>query len=232
MKAKQPTAALAAILVLVIALAACGDDDDNKPTPTMSVTATANPTVTVTRTPSPTPSPLPTPSPTPAPNPAASRRAAETVLFAVTQPSYDDLVRLVRFVSVPCWTGAPGGGAPPLCSQLGVPAGTMVEVLPAAFCEGEYIPAANVRAVLQNRIESGDFDYYGLLKPARHPLPAPGTTERTPDYAVIFQSKRAANDYLAVHLTDGRIVALQSMGICGPAVPPRADPSWDTPPPA
>lgn len=77
---------------------------------------------------------------------------------------------------------------------------------------------------------SQDLAYYGVLKVTRHPLPPPGVTERSPDYAVVFRSRANAYDYLAFHLRDGGLVALQSMGLCGPQVPPPTDAAWDTRP--
>jgi hypothetical protein len=149
---------------------------------------------------------------------------------AVRERDYQTLVGLIRFASVRCIDSPQGIGAPPLCSAAGAPSGTMVDVLPSAFCEGEYITRPNLIGSLASRFEGQEMQNHGLLRPTRHPLPPPGGIAAVPDYAVVFSSQRTANNYLAVHIDDARIVALQSMGICGPQVPPRTDPSWVVPP--
>lgn len=123
------------LLVLGIGFASVACDSDE---PVVVPTATETPEIT----PSPEATPAtPTASPSPTSTPVADEEGRtgdatlDAVIDAVEQQDVAALLALVEPQSVECVATQEGLGGPPLCRE-GEPAGTVVEVFPAAYCEG------------------------------------------------------------------------------------------------
>jgi hypothetical protein len=126
---------------------------------------------------------------------------------------------------VPCTTQAGAFGVAPYCAGLGSPPGTVVEVLPASFCEGGSFLKPDVAEFLRSQVTPGHLAYYGTLKPLPSLVPP-----LQGDYAVVFRLVREPSMNFVVEVDDGSIIALGARGACGGVLPPAADPAWLLPP--
>jgi hypothetical protein len=154
----------------------------------------------------------------------------DTVIDALRAQDAPALAALVRYAEIGCVRLPLGTGDPPTCALAGVPEGSVVETLPVVVCHAEFQLKPDVPAFLVTRLAG--FEYYGVLKPERHPLAFPSADRSwpTPEYAIIFRDSRQPGFSLALHLMDGMIVALSSFGTCGPSLPDPDDPAWVVPP--
>jgi hypothetical protein len=156
---------LAAALALVLALgAACNDDNDNgdgvtPPPETPAATAT------------PEPDPTATPPPGPSDNATINR-----IVAAVEAEDYDALRGFVLFRLMPCVDEPEGIGAPPECLE-GEDEGDLVEVFPAAQCEGWFVRPDDLDTT---SFPARDTQLYGVYET---------TPEHYPEgnYAIIFR---------------------------------------------
>ena len=221
---------LALPLVALLAVA-CDENGGSRDQTARGDLTTPSPTLNPTVGMSPT-SPLSaTPIATQAQTPTAGSPAVDAVVRAVQARDLPALVDIVRYTEMQCISQPQGIGAPPLCSAAGAPPGSTVEVLPALLCEGEFVVKPVVPGFLQSRLQSG-LTFSGVFKPERHPFASP-SADRTwpvPEQAVIFRSTATPGLDLGFYLREGRIIAVGSFGICGPQLPPPADPAWLVPP--
>lgn len=122
-------------LFLLSAMAAiavsCGSDDEAKLSPTSDTTATATP-VTSTAT---APATIPNASPPPAGR--SGLPSVDAAVDAMLATDIEALRAMIRFTATPCVVNPEGLGAPPTCRE-GEAAGTAVDVLPIAQCEGYF----------------------------------------------------------------------------------------------
>jgi hypothetical protein len=213
MRARTMTLILPLLLLAFGLTAGCNDGDRTQMTggdATPVATGTAAPTVAAT--------------------PSLELLGVAAVTQAVAARDVDALVARIQYTTVPCIDAPQGIPAPPRCAAVGVPSGARVETLPALLCEGEYVPRTVVPAFLRQQLERGSLELHGVLDVGTAPyafpadFPAAGGWP-TPEYAVIYRPTTPGLD-LGFYLASGRIVALRSFGICGPALPPAADPAW------
>jgi hypothetical protein len=81
--------------------------------------------------------------------------AVDVVIEPAVTGDIPRLARMAQLLSTQC-AAAPGSGGPPPCSlRPGTTPGAMIEVFPAAVCEGEHILAENVPRFLARLYESG-----------------------------------------------------------------------------
>ena len=178
-----------------------------------------------------------TPSATPAGADTGLREVGAVVRF-VLAADVGALLALTSYVSIECTTQL-GLGGPPLCSNLGVPPGTVVETLPVTGSESEYRPKDRVPEYYRRWLYDFGLEFGGVLKPERHPraftIDSPWPV---PDYAVffrptIFPPELGAPDAglaVAFFLLDGRIIAVQGLGAGQRTLPAPDDPRWLIPP--
>jgi len=133
---------LLAVCVISVSAVACQDDAAPEPTPTNTTATTSPATATpagATATPSPTPE-----QPDADEEPRRSGDPTiDAVIEAVEQQDVAALLELTEMQSVACVASVEGLGGPPLCRE-GEEEGTVVEVFPAAYCEGvlDHFPGA------------------------------------------------------------------------------------------
>ena len=156
------------------------------------------------------------------------------VVRAVEARDAAALAGLVRYTVVPCIPTPQGVGAPPLCAAFGVPAGSIVEALPALLCEGEYLSRSAVLLLLQQQLEHGGLVPHGVLGVDAAPYTFPPGFPAVrgwlvPKHAAVFRSTTGGLD-LGFYIDGDHIVALRSFGSCGPLLPPPGDPAWQVPP--
>ena len=137
---------LTLLAVSIIAVAAVSCQDNGAP----GATSTATPaTSTATASPVTSTPPVATATPTPVQPDAdgAVRRSGDPtidlVIEAVERQDVPALLELTELQSVACVASLEGLGGPPLCRE-GEEEGTIVEVFPAAYCEGvlDHFPGA------------------------------------------------------------------------------------------
>ena len=161
--------------------------------------------------------------------PATGIAEIDAVIRAVTARDAQTLIGLVRYSELPCSPEGTGLGAPPPCDRLGVPAGTVVPLLPVSISETEYMPEASAPGFLRGWLERSGLAYYGVLRPAD--LASAAFLAPVAEYAVVFRATAPPGLALALHLIAGRIVVVQGFGVAAHALPAPNDPAWILPPP-
>lgn len=155
---------------------------------------------------------------------------------ALLEHDVDALVALVGYTDVPCITAPTGVPAPPFCSAIGMPQGSLAPVLPVAGCELELLLPAEVPERLALRV-AADQQLYGVFVPARHPFGdvfAPGVPR--PEYAVAIVNTTSPAEATQLptgsvyYLQGGQLVAVSAFGVCGAPLPASNDPAWILPP--
>ncbi len=124
----------ALLITSITALAAfsfaCGDDDDDTSGATPTTAAAASPTPGTSTTPT-----------APAGSPTGESEGTPTIvndiIDAVESGDAAAIEGMLVYTSLECATTVEGLGGPPQCAA-GEAAGTEVDVLPTAFCEGSY----------------------------------------------------------------------------------------------
>lgn len=160
--------------------------------------------------------------------PATGIPEVDAVIRAVLAQDRDALVAMARYTEVEC-IGAPvGGGAPPLCSSVGAPEGSIIGTLPVSISETEYMPQDMVPHFFQERLSRSGFTFYGVLRPER--LPSAAYLRPVAEYAVVCQARVTRGLDLAFHLLEGAIVAVQGFGTGALDLPAPDDPAWLVPP--
>ena len=102
----------------------------------------------------------------------------ERVVSAAEAGDVAALVDLVAYEQIGCVETQEGIGAPPLC-EGGEAAGDLVDVLPAAQCEGHYLRPAQVRPSFEAFV-NGTVEFYAAYRLAEGNFP-PG------EAAVVFE---------------------------------------------
>lgn len=139
---------------------------------------------------------------------------------------------LIDYTPLICTPQPVGAGAPPLCSSAGVPPRTTVETMPFLGCEGEYHLRPRAAEFIVAQAERLDPRAFFIFRPARHPFAFPSADRPwpRPNYTIVLKGDARMNQDFGVHVLNGRIIALQSFGICGGMLPAPDDPAWVTPP--
>jgi hypothetical protein len=214
-----------AILALALLLAACDDDADD------GRTAKSPPNATMVAGPATSPS-APTTGMA-ASTPDAVTPEVTAIGTAVVMRDVARVAALIRYTPLLCTPEPIGIGAPPLCSAAGVPRGTTIKTLPFLGCEGEYLIEPRAADFIVAQAERLGARSGFVFRPSRHPfaVPSEGRQWPRPDYTIVFKGDGRTNLDLGIHVLDGRIIALQSFGICGGTLPAPDDPVWVTPPP-
>lgn len=185
MKMRLITAALvAALAVFAVACADDGDDtggNGNEPTPTAPSGEN------------------PQPTPTRPPAGTAPQQVQEAIDAALAGDA-DALAGMVRYSRIGCIAEPQGAGAPPICEE-GEEEGTILEVLPAAQCEGFYIRRADVADELERFVEGGLEDYAVYNTPERYFPPGP--------FSAVFNGTNEGG------ATVGREIIVDANGVVG-----------------
>ncbi len=170
--------ALGLTVVAILAIA-CGDDDEapavmaaatRTATSALTPSSTAQPAATSTSATTPPPTSTIPPTATEPPRESTGVPAVDRIISAVLGGDLVAVEALVQLRSVAC--GAQGVGSPPPC-PAGEPAGTMVQVLPVATCEGEWRPASAVRPSFQPLVSANPRLYavYGMPEQFQQRIP-------------------------------------------------------------
>jgi hypothetical protein len=170
------------VLLAALTLAACTDEGggDAGAIRTPAFTAAGSPEVTAATSPTATGTRPPRVGVPP---------QVDGIINLVLARDTDGLAQRVRLTSLACGEQR-GPGSPPACPP-GQPAGTMVDVLPVATCEGELRPASAVRPTLQDVVGSQPslFGVYRAPDPYLQPVKG--------EYVAVF-SRQAGGQNLGV----------------------------------
>jgi hypothetical protein len=126
----------------------------------------------------------------------------DTVLAAVADGDLEELRSLIQYTNAPC-TWREGLGGPPKCRE-GESEGTMLEVLPFLGSEGSFI-RRNEITDWPGIDASALYAVFGVAGNAAHEeYYLPG------EYVALFLQKHST-DGVALHITDGRIVRVDTL---------------------
>lgn len=176
-------------------------------------------------------------------NPLSTDRTPDTgipevdaLIRAVHTHDLDALDGMVRFEAVECISEPRGIGAPPLCSSIGVPNGSIIEILPLSVLHAEYIVKSDASTTFQEWLQRYGLTFYGVLKPNQPSLTfRPGSAGAVPAYEVVFRGLRMSQPGVAdfdfgFYLDEGAIVAVRKYVVGIVDVPAPGDPAWIVPP--
>jgi hypothetical protein len=126
----------------------------------------------------------------------------DPVLAAVASGDPEELRSLIQYTSAPC-TRMDGLGGPPKCRE-GEAEGTMLEVLPYLGSEGSFIRKSEIA------------DWPGIDAAALYGVFGVGEKARREEYYlpgeyVAFFLQKDNKGGVALHITDGRVVRVDSM---------------------
>ncbi len=158
----------------------------------------------------------------------------DVVIRAVQAHDVDTLLSAVAYTTVEC-IPEPQGSALPICSSIGMPVGSTVETLPIVISHGVYVLKSQVPAFFRERLNEWGLEFYGVLTPEERPF------FRGSKYAVVFKETRVparlrapsappSDEFLALHLRDGNIVAVEGFGTGARDLPAPNDAAWVIPP--
>ena len=143
---------------------------------------------------------------------ASARRTGleelDTLIETVLSRDTTRIAAHTTFVEMECTTSL-GIGFRPRCDDLGVPPGTIVEVLPAAAQEGFGILRANFEQTMSILLGE-ELTFWAAYQAAR---PASSELER-PDYVLVFLSVGPGRNYHGsssqLHIKSGQLIFLEA----------------------
>ncbi|MGD9933603.1 MAG: hypothetical protein AB7T37_07765 [Dehalococcoidia bacterium] len=146
----------------------------------------------------------------------------DAVLDAWERGDVNALKALVQFQQLACVAKVEGAGGPPICPE-GVPAGTLVKVMPASQCEGYYAYESGLTQLFQSFVDGMNGTRYYLYAAWE------SAGDANPPAGYRIQFARTVTDWdvfspQVVMTVDGRIFMYR--GGCNPApmqVPAGAD---------
>lgn len=149
-----------AVSLLVLVAAACEDDDDDRPADTPTATASEAMTATPTATATPEPNEGEAPEGLYGRGKRTGVREIDVILEAWEEGNTGTLAGLARLQQLECVTDVQGSGSPPECPP-GVAAGTVVDVMAAADCEGYWVYEDRLVELFQSFVDGFDgMPYY------------------------------------------------------------------------
>lgn len=184
--------AIASITALAAFSFACGDDDEDAPNATPTTQAATSPTAGTTTT-------ATAPAGTPTGESEGTPTVVNDIIDAVAAADADGIEEMLVYTSLACTATVEGLGGPPICAE-GEPDGTLVDVLPLAFCEGSYARPGELNTFPLTE----DITFYAAYRTAGDSYP-PG------DYIVVFtrtQPNIEGETALAIIASDEGIVGI------------------------